>query len=320
MSTSTSTSVEIQSNDHTVLFERALEVIGTLYALVYFISLFQSNGRNGTLPIATVVVAHVLVLAALALSLCRVFVRKNVDMNILKATFADPSVIVIICWMCIIIVVDCVVPRNAMAIPNVFFLFMIIMTVIFTDSVVYESRSFILFIAITSVVFLSFSTVLAILGIVEDEVFISFRVGQQSSNTDANLTDTNTTNNTAYHSTSTETGTVVTYTRTGVKRLVFIQLITFISPVVKKILCRSDRAMLTIIEKPVARWELMDQTNVARMSKKEIEAEQNELRSISSRLSVFSSVIGIDCTNSLPKNQIGWPSGGEVKTIENPLQ
>ena len=145
MSTSTSTSVGIQSNDHTVLFERALEVIGTLYALVYFISLFQSNGRNGTLPIATVVVAHVLVLAALALSLCRVFVRKNVDMNILKATFADPSVILII---------DCVVPRNAMAIPNALFFLIIIITVIFTDSVVYESCSFILAITSSFVVFL----------------------------------------------------------------------------------------------------------------------------------------------------------------------
>ena len=200
----------------------------------------------------------------------------NIDMRIMKEILADPPSMLAMLWMTLLVVVDVVAPRTAASVVQSVTLWGGVMTIVISDAFVQESRSFIRFNAMILLIFLTAMMVLALLGKVEDVTLFTLSFadarGQQDNNssTDGNAT---TTPCREKNMEPTETDRGVTYTRTGVKRIIFIQIYTFMFPALRKVLCRSTRTHMMFLEKPVPRWNIMNANTLQTMSQRESDAQ-----------------------------------------------
>jgi hypothetical protein len=212
----------------------------------------------------------------------------NVDLMIMKEIMSDPASIAVVVWMTILVVVDAVVPRTPMSVPIAIVGFVDVLTIVISDAVIQESRSFIRFHAVVVVVFLTLMILLAFFGSVEDATLFHLSYSQD----DGNITTASTTNTKNNSECSTGSSNSITYTRTGVKRIIFIQLFTFVCPALKKILCRSSRTHMTFLEQPVARWEIMDKRELGSMSTNELVAERKVVKEAAERSMRVASACG----------------------------
>ena len=262
---------------HTKIVEMLYTTLLVLFFGAYCVR-FVFSGDNQ--PLALIALTYCILCLIVAVFLFRICAsclwqcnltsyHQYVDLKILLRIMKDSVSIVIIVAGLLFVVVDLIVPRTPMSAADTGVLFVELLTVLFNDAQVNESRHFTMFHAIVMTLLIIALGIVGILGLEEDAPFFTINISGKYEHRNAT--------NTPFEDQNQKQNGIVEYSRNEIKRLLYIQLVTVLIPSVFKIYNNPNRVKLVFVEKQVERWEIMDKKTVAYSNQKHMKAELKRL-------------------------------------------
>ena len=250
----------------------------TLFIVSYFLRFVFSEDpkrMHGSQSIGMIVATYIVFCLILLLFMVRLGAsyfwckpmqyHQYIDSKILKQIVIDIESIIIVVVGLLFVVVDLVAPRTSLSSADTGVLFVELMTIVFSDAQVNESRRFTMFHAIVMTLVAVGLGAVAVFGLEDDAILFEMDLSADNNN-NTNQSSISSSNN-------------VSYSRNEVKRLLFLQLVTVLLPGVYKIYNNPHRIKLVFVEKQVERWEVMDPKTVQFAKTQHMKAELKRLTS-----------------------------------------
>ncbi len=266
---------------HARRLEAAHVALLVFHAILY---VFSMAGEDRDAPARELVVAAYCVMVfALAVLLARfVFplcryktTHRYVDKRLMIAICCDPISILAIAISLGPLVIDLFKPRTPMASATSSVGVIAIITVVFSDAQVNESRRFTLFTVLHAFSFMVFLVLGLLTGLVTDTHLFTIQIWSSDLNATAAVDDGV---SGGVGCGGTNANGSVSYSRSQVQRMLVIQLLTLMLPAGLRVCCRKRRSMLFLVEKPVERWEIMDPRTVPFLKRADTRVDMQHLR------------------------------------------
>ena len=271
-----------QIHKYNKVIELSYTFLCTLFIVSYFLRFVFSEdpkrihkSQPRSQPIGMIVATYIVFCLILLLFMVRLGAsyfwckpmqyHQYIDSKILKQIVIDIESMLTLLFGLLFVVVDLVAPRTSLSSADTGVLFVELMTIVFSDAQVNESRRFTMFHAIVMTLVAVGLGAVAVFGLEDDAILFEMDLSADNNN-NTNQSSTSSSNN-------------VSYSRNEVKRLLFFQLVTVLLPGVYKIYNNPHRIKLVFVEKQVERWEVMDPKTVQFAKTQHMKAELKRLTS-----------------------------------------